>query len=42
MLTADWCKYNECLVATGSVDKTIKVWDLRRPQSEVLLLQAHK
>jgi peroxin-7 len=29
VLTADWCKYNDCLIATGSVDKTIKIWDLR-------------
>lgn len=25
VLTADWCKYNDCIIATGSVDKSIKV-----------------
>ena len=24
VLSADWCKYNDCVIATGSVDKTIK------------------
>lgn len=25
VLSADWCKYNECMMATASVDKSIKV-----------------
>ena len=25
ILSADWCKYNDCIIATGSVDKSIKV-----------------
>lgn len=25
ILTGDWCKYNDCVVATGSIDKSIKV-----------------
>jgi peroxin-7 len=25
LLTADWCKYNDCVIATGSIDKSIKV-----------------
>ena len=25
VLSADWCKYNDCIIATGSVDKSIKV-----------------
>lgn len=25
VLAADWCKYNDCVIATGSVDKSIKV-----------------
>ncbi|KAL3145040.1 hypothetical protein ABBQ32_003532 [Trebouxia sp. C0010 RCD-2024] len=41
ILTADWCKYNDCLIATGSVDKSIKVWDLRRPGQELLSLFGH-
>ena len=24
VLSADWCKYNDCVIATGSVDKSIK------------------
>jgi hypothetical protein len=24
VLAADWCKYNDCVIATGSVDKSIK------------------
>ncbi len=42
VLTADWCKYNDCLIATGSVDKTIKVWDVRQPGREMHLLVGHK
>ena len=38
VLTADWCKYNECMIATGSVDKSIKVWDVRQPQRELAVL----
>lgn len=25
VLAADWCKYNDCVIATGSVDKSVKV-----------------
>lgn len=25
VLWADWCKYNDCVLATASIDKTIKV-----------------
>ena len=41
VLTADWCKYNDCIIATGSVDKTIKVWDVRAPQRELTTLYGH-
>ncbi len=41
ILTADWCKYNDCIIATGSVDKSIKVWDVRRPDREMLVLYGH-
>lgn len=41
VLTADWCKYNECMIATGSVDKSIKVWDVRQPQRELAVLAGH-
>ena len=32
ILTCDWNKYNDCVIATGSVDKTVKLWDIRNPQ----------
>lgn len=41
VLTADWCKYNDCIIATGSVDKTIKVWDVRMTQRELTTLMGH-
>ena len=41
ILTADWCKYNDCIIATGSVDKSIKIWDLRNPGQELLTLFGH-
>lgn len=41
LLAADWCKYNDCVIATGSVDKTIKTWDVRMPQREVAVLTGH-
>ena len=37
----DWCKYNDCVIATGSVDRTIKVWDVRVPDREVSVLSGH-
>lgn len=41
MLTADWCKYNDCVIATGSVDKSLKVWDVRAPERELTTLLGH-
>ena len=41
ILAADWCKYNDCVMATGSVDKSIKTWDVRMPQREVAVLTGH-
>lgn len=41
ILTADWCKYNDCVIATGSVDKVIKTWDIRAPQRELTALRGH-
>jgi peroxin-7 len=41
VLSADWCKYNDCLLATGSVDKAVSVWDVRRPAAPVSKLAGH-
>jgi peroxin-7 len=41
VLTADWNKYNDCLIATGSIDKSIKVWDVRVPTRELTCLYGH-
>jgi WD40 repeat protein len=41
VLSVDWCKYNDCVIATGSVDRTIKVWDVRVPDREVTVLAGH-
>ena len=41
VLAADWCKYNDCVIATGSVDKSIKTWDKRMPQRELAVLLGH-
>ena len=42
ILSADWCKYNDCVVATGSVDKSIKLWDIRAPDRELTSLLGHQ
>jgi len=41
ILTCDWNKYQENLLVTGSVDKSIKLWDLRSPNKEILTLVGH-
>lgn len=41
ILSADWCKYNDCIVATGSTDKTIRLWDVRMPEKELRTIFAH-
>ena len=41
VLAVDWCKYNDCVIATGSVDKSIKIWDVRVPDREVTVLAGH-
>ncbi|PRQ38787.1 putative transcription factor WD40-like family [Rosa chinensis] len=29
ILSCDWNKYDNCVIVTASVDKSIKVWDAR-------------
>ncbi len=41
ILSADWCKYNDCVLATASVDKSIKLWDIRAPDRELSTLLGH-
>ncbi len=37
----DWCKYNDCVIATGATDHSIKTWDVRMPQRELTTLLGH-
>jgi WD40 repeat protein len=37
VLSCDWNKYNPNLLVTGSVDKTIKCWDIRNPSVRAAL-----
>ena len=32
ILSCDWNKYNDCVLATGSVDKTARIWVRRAPR----------
>ncbi len=41
VLTCDWSKYNAYEIATGSVDRTIKVWDVRRTDRALTRLAGH-
>ncbi|CAG8565841.1 15462_t:CDS:2 [Funneliformis caledonium] len=38
----DWNKYQENIIVTASSDKSVKVWDLRRPDRELLCLRGHE
>lgn len=42
VLTCDWNKYNEFQVVTGSVDKTLRVFDLRNPAGPLQQLFGHQ
>lgn len=41
VLTCDWSKQEAHVLVTGSVDKGVRVWDLRRPLSPLHELHAH-
>jgi len=41
ILAVDWNKYREFQLATGSVDKQIKIWDMRRPDQAVHVLEGY-
>ena len=41
VLAVDWSKYNEFQVASGSVDQTIKIWDLRNIGMPMTTLRGH-
>lgn len=41
ILSCDWNKYDDCIIATGSVDKSIKVWDVRSYRVPVAVLNGH-
>lgn len=42
ILTVDWNKYNEFMLVTGSVDKTLRVFDLRNLTGPVQILHGHQ
>ena len=41
MLTCDWSKYDPNVFATGSVDKTVCLWDVRFPAAPTSMLASH-
>jgi peroxin-7 len=42
VLTVDWNKYNEYMLMTGSVDKTIRAFDIRNAHAPVQVLNGHQ
>jgi len=42
ILTLDWNKYQDNILFSGSVDKSIKMWDLRRPDQPITELHGHR
>lgn len=41
VLSVDWNKYRQNIIVTGSVDKTLRVWDIRKPAAPVTQLFGH-
>lgn len=42
ILSCDWNKYNKNLIATGSCDRSIKIWDLRNVSKPMIVLEGHR
>jgi peroxin-7 len=42
VLSLDWNRYETNMLATGSVDRTVKLWDIRKPQQPLLVLRGHE
>ena len=41
VLTCDWNKYDENIIITGSVDRSIAIWDLRNSYQPMATLNGH-
>lgn len=41
VLACDWSKYDENVLFTGGVDRTLRCWDLRRLSLPVFTLEGH-
>jgi len=42
VLSVDWSKYNRFQIVTGSVDRTLRVWDIRNPTAPTATLFGHQ
>ena len=42
MLSCDSNKYEDFTLVTGSVDKTMRVWDIRQPSVPIRVIPGHR
>ncbi|QHO23188.1 Peroxisome biogenesis protein [Arachis hypogaea] len=42
VLTCDWNKYDDYIIATVSVDKSIKTWDVRSFRVPIVVMNGHE